>query len=70
MNFKVDDVTAACTEYSKSGGKIIVKPFDIPIGKGCVVDDPFGNSYILLDSSKGTYETNASKKVIGLNRNK
>ncbi len=70
VDFKVEDVTAACAEYSKSGGKIVVKPFDIPIGKCCVVEDPFGNSYILLDSSKGTYETDASKKVIGLNKNK
>ena len=68
IDFKVDDVNSACEEYSEAGGKIIAQPFDIPIGKCCVVKDPFGNSYVLLDSSKGVYETDSTKMVVGLKK--
>lgn len=66
VDFKVNDVEQACRDYVTAGGSLIKPPFDIPIGKCSVVADPFGNSYILLDSSKGVYKTDEKRDVIGL----
>jgi hypothetical protein len=68
IDFKVEDVGDSCSEYVSAGGKILVPPFDIAIGKCCVVEDPFGNIYVVLDSSKGVYQTDSSKEVIGLKK--
>ena len=38
---------------------------DIPIGRPTVVEDPFGNRLVLLDSAKGTYDTDESGAVTG-----
>lgn len=67
VDFKVNSVLTAAKHFEDAGGKIISGPFDIPIGKCVVVKDPWDNKYILLDSSKGTYKTDTSGNVIGLN---
>lgn len=67
VDFKVNSVISATEQFKDAGGKIISGPFDIPIGKCVVVKDPWDNKFILLDSSKGTYKTDLSGKVIGLN---
>lgn len=67
VDFKVNSVMTAAKFFKDAGGKIVSGPFDIPIGKCVVVKDPWDNKYILLDSSKGTYKTDASGNVIGLN---
>ena len=46
----------------------MVEPFDIPVGRVAVVSDPFGNVLVLLDLSKGTYETNEHRDVTGISR--
>ena len=48
-----------------AGGKIVVPPFDIQIGRCVVVQDPWGNQFVLLDSSKGLLITDAEGNVIG-----
>jgi hypothetical protein len=48
-----------------AGGKIITPPFDIQIGRCAVVQDPWGNKFILLDISKGSLKTDAEGNVIG-----
>jgi predicted enzyme related to lactoylglutathione lyase len=50
------------------GGKIIVPPFDIQIGRCVVVQDPWGNRLVLLDGSKGMLQTDADGNVIGNNQ--
>ena len=45
---------------------MLVEPADIPIGRLAVVEDPFGNRLVLLDSTKGTYDTDESGAVTGV----
>ena len=51
-----------------AGGKIIVEPFDIQIGRCVVVEDPFGNALVLLDFSKGLLKVDADGRVVGNQR--
>ena len=53
-------------EAAGQGGRVLVEPADIPIGRLAVVEDPFGNRLVLLDSTKGTYDTDASGTVTGV----
>lgn len=68
VDVKVDDVSAALAEFVKAGGKVKEGPFDIDIGKCAVVADPWGNEYCLLDTSKGTYDTNLDGSVKGVSK--
>ena len=49
--------------FAANGGKVLAGPMDIPIGRLAVVEDPFGNRLVLLDSTKGTYDTDESGAV-------
>ena len=49
----VDDVATAVQEWVSAGGRVEVEPFDIQIGRCAVVQDPFGNSLVILDMSEG-----------------
>lgn len=46
-----------------AGGRVVQPPFDIPIGRCVVVEDPWGNSLVLLDLSRGTFVTDESGQV-------
>jgi len=48
--YLVDDVDAAAAQYT---GKIRTAPFDIPVGRCAVLEDPFGNAVGILDLTKG-----------------
>ena len=61
----VDSADEAATFFEQAGGKIIVPPFDIQIGRCVVVKDPWGNMLVLLDSSKGMFKTDSDGNVIG-----
>jgi lactoylglutathione lyase len=67
-DFEVDllvaSASAAAEQIEKAGGKILVAPFDIQIGKCVVVQDPFGNELILLDMSKGPLNTDSDGNVL------
>lgn len=65
-DFLVDDVEHAVKVFEKAGGKVIVVPEDIPVGKVAVVEDPFGNKLTLVDLSKGLYQTDDSGHVVGI----
>jgi lactoylglutathione lyase len=65
IDFKVDSADAAAAHFEEAGGKVIVPPFDIQIGRCAVVRDPWGNQLILLDSSKGLLVTDDEGNVIG-----
>ncbi len=58
-----DDAAAAVAD---AGGRVVVAPFDIPVGRAVVVADPFGNTLVLLDLSKGRYVTDSAGNVIGV----
>ena len=61
----VDSADEAARFIEQSGGKVIVPPFDIQIGRCAVVADPWGNLLVLLDDSKGMLKTDTDGNVIG-----
>ena len=50
----------------EAGGRLIVGPTDIPVGRLAVVADPFENELVVLDLSNGRYETDEEGRVIGV----
>ncbi len=62
----VESVPIAVQQFEESGGSVISGPFDIEIGKAVVVRDPWGNEYTLLDTSKGTFDTDDDGNVTGV----
>ena len=56
-NWLVDSVDEAVELLTGHGGDLVTAPFDIPVGRAAVVRDPFGNTLVLVDLSKGTYTT-------------
>ena len=68
IDIKAESVIEAVKEIEKAGGHIIYGPFDIKIGKCAVVNDPWGNKYVILDTTKGTYITDDKGNIIGQNK--
>jgi predicted enzyme related to lactoylglutathione lyase len=65
IDFLVDSADDAAEFIQQAGGKVIVPPFDIQIGRCVVLEDPWGNPLVLLDTSKGLLATDADGNVIG-----
>lgn len=65
VDLLVDSADEAAKQFEQAGGRVIVPPFDIQIGRCVVVEDPWGNPLVLLDMSKGLLQTDADGKVIG-----
>ena len=65
VDFLVDSADQSAAVLEQSGGKVIVPPFDIQIGRCVVVEDPWRNPLVLLNISKGLLETDTNGKVIG-----
>ncbi len=65
-DWKVASADAAAEVFAANGGKVLSEPEDIPIGRLTVVEDPFGNRLVLLDSTKGSYDTDRSGTVTGV----
>jgi predicted enzyme related to lactoylglutathione lyase len=65
-DWKVASADAAAEVFGANGGKVLVEPMDIPIGRLAIVADPFGNRLVLLDSTKGTCDTDDSGAVVGI----
>ncbi len=65
IDLKVESADAAAARFVEAGGKIIVPPFDIQIGRGVVVADPWGNPLVLLDTSKGLLITDEEGNITG-----
>ena len=66
VDLLVDSVDIAAARFVEAGGTIIKEPFDIPVGRCAVVRDPFGNAFVMLDQSKGTFVTDATERVLGV----
>src|SRR5579859_2312097 len=64
-NLKVESADAASAAIVAAGGRVVVAPFDIQIGRCAVVADPWDNRLVLLDTSKGALKTDARGNVIG-----
>jgi predicted enzyme related to lactoylglutathione lyase len=65
-DWKVASADATAATFRAHGGKVRLGPVDIPIGRLAVVTDPFGNSLVVLDSTKGTYRTDEAGNVTGV----
>ena len=65
VDLLVDSADEAAKFIEQAGGKIIVPPFDIQIGRCVVLEDPWGNPLVLLDISKGFLKTDDNGNVIG-----
>lgn len=65
VDIKVESVIEAVEDIKEAGGEIVYGPFDIRIGKCAVVKDPWGNKYVILDSTKGTFLTDDEGNIIG-----
>lgn len=65
IDLTVDSADDAALRIERAGGKVIVPPFDIQIGRCVVVQDPWGNPLVLLDTSKGLLVTDEAGNVIG-----
>ena len=66
---EVDLLVASASESAaaieQAGGRVIVPPFEIQIGRCTVVEDPWGNQLVLLDMSKGKLVTDHAGRVVG-----
>jgi lactoylglutathione lyase len=65
IDLLVFSADAAAIRIEKAGGKVIATPFDIQIGRCVVVQDPWGNQFVLLDTSKGLLVTDPERNVVG-----
>jgi predicted enzyme related to lactoylglutathione lyase len=61
-NWLVDSVDEAVETLTGHGGDLVASPFDIPVGRAAVVRDPFGNTLVLVDLSKGTYTADRRRR--------
>lgn len=64
----VASANEAAAAVRAAGGQVVTEPFDIPVGRLAVVADPFGNTLVLLDLSKGHYVTDAAGNVTAVTR--
>lgn len=65
VDLLVDSADEAARFIEQAGGRLVVPPFDIQIGRCVVLEDPWGNPLVLLDISKGLLKTDAERNVIG-----
>jgi lactoylglutathione lyase len=65
VDLLVDSADEAAQIIEQAGGKVVIPPFDIRIGRCVVLEDPWGNPLVLLDTSKGLLKTDADGNVIG-----
>ena len=60
----VQSVPSAVRQFVEAGGTLVTDPFDIAIGQCAEVSDPWGNTLVLLDMSKGPLKTDSDGNVI------
>ena len=68
VDLLVESAELAAGRVVAAGGVQLAGPREIPVGRVVAVADPFGNSLVLLDLSKGRYRTDASGGVTGVDR--
>jgi len=62
-NLSVASADAAAERFAGAGGKVVVPPFDIPIGRCAVLRDPWGNRLLVLDHRNGRLLIDADGNV-------
>jgi predicted enzyme related to lactoylglutathione lyase len=66
VKWLVTSVSEAVERSLEAGGRVILEPTQIPVGRLAVVNDPFGNALVLLDLSAGRYVTDVDGRVLGV----
>ncbi|HEY3062252.1 MAG TPA: VOC family protein [Chloroflexota bacterium] len=64
VNLTVASADEAAAAMARAGGRIVIQPFDIPIGRCAVVEDPWANRLVILDLSKGVLITDELGRVV------
>ncbi|MEI8232600.1 MAG: VOC family protein [bacterium] len=67
-DLKVSSVEDTIDFWVKSGGNLLSGPIDIPIGKWAMIQDPWGNQFSILDSTKGIFVTDKDNNIIGMKK--
>lgn len=62
---KVAAVKDAVKKIKEAGGKVIVPAYEIEVGLYAVVEDPWENRYVIMDTTKGLFVTGADGNVTG-----
>ena len=65
INLLVESADSASDAIERAGGTVVERPFDIPIGRCAVVEDPWDNRLVILDMSRGALLTDEEGNVIG-----
>jgi predicted enzyme related to lactoylglutathione lyase len=65
-NWLVRSADRAAAAFAAAGGQVLAEPTDIPVGRVAVVADPFGNTLVLVDLTKGTYTVDGAGRVTGV----
>lgn len=60
----VESVPEAVRRFSSAGGRIVKEPFEIAIGLCAVIEDPWRNRLVVLDTSKGLLVVDQDKRVV------
>ena len=56
---------SAVETFTAAGGRVLTGPFEIQIGRCAVVQDPWGNTLVVLDMSKGKLTVDGDGNVTG-----
>jgi predicted enzyme related to lactoylglutathione lyase len=64
----VESAEDAARAFVDAGGALVAGPFEIPVGRVVIVADPWGNQLVLLDLSKGMYQTDGAGNVTGVSK--
>jgi len=65
VDLLVESAESSAVWFAENGGKIILGPFETPIGNGYLVEDPWKNQFVLLDAAKGFLKTDAEGNILG-----
>lgn len=64
LDLTVDSVRHFIEILEEAGGKVIVPPFDVSIGKCSVIEDPWKNRFVILDNTRGLLKVDGNRNVI------
>jgi predicted enzyme related to lactoylglutathione lyase len=64
----VASLDEAIAAVRAGAGTVLDGPFDIPVGRAVVLQDPFGNALVLVELSRGRYVTTADGRVVGVRK--
>ena len=60
----VESADLTAKEFEKLGGRIVVPPFNIAIGRCAVLKDTWNNQFVVLDMGKGPLRTDSFGDVL------